>query len=110
MVNTHRIDCSRLHAREAAHDHLAQALELPAYYGRNLDALYDCLTEMGPCVIELIGAEALRQAGGYGERILRCLEDADRDNAAIALVCTDAPADAAGASRPPAPRRRQTAS
>lgn len=98
MVKTYRIDCSRLTDRETAHDHLAQALELPAYYGRNLDALYDCLTELGPCVIELAGAQALRQAGRYGERVLRCLEDAARDNAAIALVCPDAPADPADSS------------
>ncbi len=96
MVKTYRIDCSRLTDREAAHDHLAQALELPAYYGRNLDALYDCLTELGPCVIELAGAQALRQAGGYGARLLRCLEDAARDSAAVTLLPTDAPADPDG--------------
>ena len=29
------------------HDALAQAFGFPAYYGRNLDALHDCLTEIG---------------------------------------------------------------
>ena len=32
---------------EKAHDALAQALSFPDYYGRNLDALHDCLTEVG---------------------------------------------------------------
>ena len=30
---------------ESAHDYLSRVLRLPEYYGRNLDALYDCLSE-----------------------------------------------------------------
>ena len=33
--------------RPAAHSHLAERLDLPVWYGRNLDALYDLLTEIG---------------------------------------------------------------
>jgi RNAse (barnase) inhibitor barstar len=29
-------------------DSLAKAFELPAHFGRNLDALYDCMTELKP--------------------------------------------------------------
>ena len=29
------------------HDYLIKKLDLPDYYGRNLDALYDCLTSIG---------------------------------------------------------------
>lgn len=38
------------------HDYIMDALNLPDYYGKNLDALYDCLTEMD-CEIEIINAE-----------------------------------------------------
>ena len=31
---------------EKAHADLAQALDFPAHYGNNLDALYDCLTQL----------------------------------------------------------------
>ena len=32
--------------REQLHDALSEALELPEWYGRSLDALYDCLTDL----------------------------------------------------------------
>ncbi len=32
---------------EKAHRDLARALRFPDYYGHNLDALHDCLTELG---------------------------------------------------------------
>ena len=31
---------------EKAHADLAKALDFPAYYGKNLDALHDCLTDL----------------------------------------------------------------
>lgn len=29
------------------HDYLKEVLDFPDYYGKNLDALYDCLTDIG---------------------------------------------------------------
>lgn len=29
------------------HDYLKEVLNFPDYYGKNLDALYDCLTDIG---------------------------------------------------------------
>lgn len=33
------------------HDAIAAALGFPGYYGRNLDALYDCLTDQPPLAL-----------------------------------------------------------
>ena len=33
-------------SKEEIHEKLKEALEFPDYYGRNLDALYDCLTDL----------------------------------------------------------------
>ena len=41
------IDGSVLPEEAAVHDLFARALGLPEWYGRNLDALYDVLTERG---------------------------------------------------------------
>jgi len=55
------------------HDYLMEALDLPDYYGKNLDALYDCLTEM-ECEIELINADEV------DNDILDTFQDAAREN------------------------------
>ena len=39
------LDGLTLKSREELHDALTQGLRLPSYFGRNLDALFDCLTE-----------------------------------------------------------------
>lgn len=40
------VDCTAIKTAEQFHNSLAQALEFPDWYGHNLDALYDCLTEI----------------------------------------------------------------
>lgn len=59
--------------KERGHDYLMEALDLPDYYGKNLDALYDCLTEM-ECEIELINASEV------DEDILNTFRDAAYEN------------------------------
>lgn len=44
-MKTVTIDCAGIDSREAFHRALAKALDFPDYYGNNLDALFDCLTE-----------------------------------------------------------------
>ena len=39
------LDGEKLLNRRMLHDALAEGLNLPDWYGRNLDALYDCLTD-----------------------------------------------------------------
>ncbi len=47
------LDAMKMQTREEAHVYLKDALELPEYYGGNLDALYDCLSEMGQLELEV---------------------------------------------------------
>jgi RNAse (barnase) inhibitor barstar len=58
---------------ENGHDYLMEALELPDYYGKNLDALYDCLCEI-ECEIELVNAE------GVDDDIIATFIDAADEN------------------------------
>ncbi len=59
--------------KKDGHDYLAEALNFPDYYGKNLDALYDCLTEID-CEIELINSEFV------DKDIIDTFTDAAREN------------------------------
>lgn len=87
-MKTITLDASAMDSREAAYEQLAAALELPAYCGRNLDALYDVLTERGsPTRLVILHREELvEHLGDYGRALLETLEDADRDNPALQVL------------------------
>ena len=59
--------------KEEGHDYLMEALSFPEYYGKNLDALYDCLCEID-CEIELINADEV------GSDIIDTFVDAANEN------------------------------
>lgn len=68
--------------RMAVHNHLVERLDLPTYYGRNLDALYDVLMELGgetEIILRDPGAVA-EQLGRYGEALLDTLREAAESN------------------------------
>ena len=77
---TVELDCAFLTSRRDAHDYLAGQLNLPDYYGRNLDALYDLLTEKGSgMTLVLEHSDAMREAlGSYGSRLIAALLDAEQ--------------------------------
>ncbi len=66
------INGEKMRSRTRAHRHLAGTLKFPKYYGNNLDALYDCLSEM-PENTEIVfeNVEAARRfLGDYADRML----------------------------------------
>lgn len=52
------LDAAMLRERLPAHDYLKEALSLPDHYGKNLDALYDCLTELEETEIHFVHSDA----------------------------------------------------
>ena len=64
-----------LRGGEPYHEILADALGFPPYYGRNLDALHDCLTE-----ISADAAIILADAAKADPRLIAVLRDASGEN------------------------------
>lgn len=74
------LDGRKMIDKESLHTYLAETLALPAYYGRNLDALHDCLTEMNEVEIEVTHREELLAAlGKYGETLLRLFAEVEKE-------------------------------
>ena len=68
---------SEMLTREQAHKYIARVMRFPSYYGGNLDALADCLSELGSKVyITLINFAAVRSAlGEYADTMLRVFRE-----------------------------------
>lgn len=65
------------------HDALAEAFGFPAYYGRNLDALHDCLGDIGEDTAVIV--TDMGSADEAGRRILTVLWDSARENPHLSL-------------------------
>jgi len=82
------LDCAVLTDRETLHQILERELGFPSWYGRNLDALYDCLTEVHePVQITLQNLDSLMN---YGKKLLRVLQDAAVENENIHVLIEEA--------------------
>lgn len=64
--------------KKDGHDYLMEALDLPDYYGKNLDALYDCLCEI-EADIEIVNA------GAVDKDIIDTFKDAALENDLLKL-------------------------
>ena len=82
------LDGAEIGSRRALHAFLQQALCLPAYYGRNLDALYDCLTDLyEPTELRVRHVELLKhRLGYYANSLLIVLRRAAQENEAVSLI------------------------
>lgn len=82
-----RLDGGLLTERTQALALLGAALELPDWWGRNLDALHDCLTA-GDFHLILENTAALEESP-FGRRLLRVLTDAAQENPGLVLEILD---------------------
>lgn len=75
-MKTIRLDVTYIQTVRALHIYLAYMLELPVYYGKNLDALHDVLGEIDePTRIVLAGAACSEEMKAYLPRLERVFED-----------------------------------
>ena len=77
-----KLDTERMIDREKAHEYLKEKLQFPEYYGRNLDALYDCLTDLDETEVVIVHRD---EAGAYCRRIMQVFMAASRINGGLVL-------------------------
>lgn len=71
------LDGKNMTTRKDAHDEIARVLELPDYYGRNLDALWDLLGERQWQITLINSADMLGALGAYGSRLLKTFRESE---------------------------------
>lgn len=76
------LDSEEFSSIDELHMVLKAKLQLPEYYGKNLDALWDCLTGWIdlPMTIEWIGYEkSKKKIGEYAEKLLKLFKEAEQE-------------------------------
>ena len=75
-MKTFVLDGAKMTDRASAHRQIAVKLRFPEWYGANLDALSDCLSEFPSesTVWFIHTADAVKSLGSYGEKILETFE------------------------------------
>lgn len=83
------LDCLKMTDKIIAHNYLLRMLSLPKYYGNNLDALYDCLTDLEPIIITFLNFYVLSNNHDYLQKIISVFQEAADANPNIQLIIHD---------------------
>lgn len=67
------LDAAQMLTKEEAHTYLKEVFGFPEYYGRNLDALYDFLSEKEDVSVEV---KNFSEEHVYMKQVLRVMKDA----------------------------------
>ncbi|MBR4010412.1 MAG: barstar family protein [Clostridiales bacterium] len=80
-MSIYLLDGKDMTSREAAYELIAREMDFPDYFGKNLDALYDCLSDMSADnTIHFVNTALLEEyLGDYAEKILSCFRDASSE-------------------------------
>ena len=75
------LDFGNISNKEEMHKYLAEKFEFPDYYGKNLDALFECLTDIAePTAVNIINA-----INDYDEQIINVITSAEEGNDNLAV-------------------------
>lgn len=76
-----KIDCKKIKTKEEFHHVIARKMDFDDYYGGNLDALWDQLTQEGEFKISLINSKYLViNLQEYGEKLLDLFKELEKES------------------------------
>ncbi len=79
------LDGKKMLTRKQTHEYIKERMSFPDYYGNNLDALADCLSEISEITRITIKnySDFENNLGVYSKGFIRVFEDAAEDNESI---------------------------
>lgn len=80
------VDGREMTSKETAHEYLKKLLNLPDYYGKNLDALYDCLCGISGQIVISYTAEMQENLRRYADNIIGTFEAAAERNPRLSVI------------------------
>ena len=88
MARKIRLDPEQMTGREKMSDYFMQLFQFEEYFGRNLDALNDCLSEVDVPTDFVVNRAILQQIlnDEYAYKVFRVISEAVRDNPALHIV------------------------
>ena len=78
------IDIDELNDRK--HDYLIEVFDLPDYYGRNLDALYDCMSEREDTTIAI---KNMKDVSEFSLNVLNVFDDVAEEYQNLTIIYLD---------------------
>lgn len=80
------INGKELKSKKEFYQEIREKLEFPEYFGNNLDALHDSLSEVNDVTVLLLNKASLEEnLGSYSERILRVFRDSEKENPGLSV-------------------------
>lgn len=81
-MRTVYLDLNEMRTPDDFHVHIANLLKFPGFYAKNLNALFDCLTDIGEDTEIVFPQAAVKPEylGDYAKKLLAILEDAAEEN------------------------------
>ena len=84
------VDLTEVRSKEAFHDKIRESLDCPSYYGCNLDALYDVLTDYSQSLqLDFVGfVDFAQDLPGYSSAFKEMCLEAMAENSML-QICFD---------------------
>ena len=68
------LDAENMLTKTDAHPYMKEVFGFPEHYGNNLDALYDCLSDLEDVEVEILN---MPEGKSYVSKIVNVMKDAD---------------------------------
>ena len=86
----YEIDIRNIETKQEFHERLKEIMPLPDYYGNNLDALYDLLTDLyvnEDTIVILMNCRKMKKSlGEYGDKLIEAFANASEEKGFIFII------------------------